>query len=207
MWAQGLGWGGTAQSLKWEASPWGLTASPLRYNLHRKGTLLRWFWLLQMHCLLNTNKSLIQEVFLIMHFRSHIKRPLALFVPITYGKDIFAFPSINFNWWNMFAMGQTWRTKIHTRLTRLSQMRVNQQFYWPRRHLHISHNAPYLPQKILQSIVFNFSWDSYNTLEKWKTKVTHFFFWGGGGADKVHYGWCASGVYENFYKININIDA
>ena len=39
-----------------------------------------------MHCVLNTNKSLIQEVFLIMHFRSHIMRPLAFFVPFTYGK-------------------------------------------------------------------------------------------------------------------------
>ena len=35
---------------------------------------------------------------------------------------------------------------------------------------------------------------------------------GGGGADKVHYGRCASGVYYDFFKINvfkinINIDA
>ena len=43
------------------------------------------------------------------------------------------------------------------------------------RHLHISHNAPYLlpppPAKFCIRIVFNFSWDSCNTQEKWKTKV------------------------------------
>ena len=43
------------------------------------------------------------------------------------------------------------------------------------RHLHISHNAPYLPPsplpKFYISIVFNFAWDGCNTQEKWKTKV------------------------------------
>ena len=44
-------------------------------------------------------------------------------------------------------------------------------FFPPIRHLHISHNAPYLPPKVCISIVFNFSWDGCNTQEKWKTKV------------------------------------
>ena len=39
------------------------------------------------------------------------------------------------------------------------------------RRLHISHNAPYLPLKFCTSIVFTFSWNSCNTLERWKTKV------------------------------------
>ena len=39
------------------------------------------------------------------------------------------------------------------------------------RHLHISHNAPYLPHKIFHKHCFNFSWDGCNTQEKWKTRV------------------------------------
>ena len=38
-------------------------------------------------------------------------------------------------------------------------------------HFHISHNAPYLPPKILHKHCFHFSWDGCNTQEKWKTKV------------------------------------
>ena len=64
------------------------------------------------------------------------------------------------------------------------------------RHLHISHNAPYLPRKILHKHCFQFPLGR-KTQEKWKTKFMQFFFcrgWGGGGANKVHYGRCASGV-------------
>ena len=72
-------------------------------------------------------------------------------------------------------------------------------------HFHISHNAPYLlpppprtpsKKKVCISIVFSFSWDGCNTQEKWKTKVMQilFFLAGGGGADKVRYGKCGSGV-------------
>ena len=51
------------------------------------------------------------------------------------------------------------------------------------------------PPKFCISIVFNFSWDSCNTQEKWKTKgMQKFGGRGGGGANKVHYGKCVSGV-------------
>ena len=43
------------------------------------------------------------------------------------------------------------------------------------RHFHIPHNVPYLPPKFCMSIVFNFSWNSCNTQEKWKTKVMQNF--------------------------------
>ena len=46
------------------------------------------------------------------------------------------------------------------------------------------------PPKFCISIIFNFSWDGCNIQEKWKTtwKVMQNF----GGANKVHYGRCAS---------------
>ena len=51
-------------------------------------------------------------------------------------------------------------------------------------------------QKFCISIVFNFSWDSCNSQEKWKTKGMQNLCGGGGvGANKVHYGRCASGGY------------
>ena len=50
------------------------------------------------------------------------------------------------------------------------------------------------PPKFCISIVFNFSWDGCNTQEIWKTKVMQNL----GGANKVHYGECGSGVYRNF---------
>ena len=67
------------------------------------------------------------------------------------------------------------------------------------RHLHITHNAPYLPPppppppppaKFCISIVFNSSWDGCNTQEKWKTKVMPLFGGRGWGATKVHYRVC-----------------
>ena len=39
------------------------------------------------------------------------------------------------------------------------------------------------PQTFCLSIVFNFSWDSRNTQEKWKTKVME--HWGGGGGVQI----------------------
>ena len=74
------------------------------------------------------------------------------------------------------------------------------------RHLHISLNAPYFPQEFCISIVFNFSWDSCNTREKWKTKVMHlFFFWWGGGQIIDNYwtrlskiSWFVSGEQINY---------
>ena len=51
-------------------------------------------------------------------------------------------------------------------------------------------------QKFCISIVFNFSWDSCNTQDKWKAKGMQNLGGGGGvGANKVHYGRCASGGY------------
>ena len=48
------------------------------------------------------------------------------------------------------------------------------------RHLHISLNALYFPQKFCISIVFSFSWDSWRRNEK--QRLSNFFF-GGGGAN------------------------
>ena len=42
-------------------------------------------------------------------------------------------------------------------------------------HLHVSHNAPYLPHKISHKHCFNFSWDGCNTQEKWNTRVMQNF--------------------------------
>ena len=49
------------------------------------------------------------------------------------------------------------------------------RYFWVIRHLHISHNAPYLPPKFFISFGFKFSSDGCNTQEKWKTKVMHNF--------------------------------
>ena len=60
--------------------------------------------------------------------------------------------------------------------------------------------APPPPQKkkkkFLISIFLKFSWDGCNTQEKWRTKVMQHFGGGRGGANKVHYGRCASGVWH-----------
>ena len=60
------------------------------------------------------------------------------------------------------------------------------------RHFQISHNAPYLPPKILHKhcLIFSFSWDGCNTQHKRKTKVMQIFF----GANRVNYGKFGSGV-------------
>ena len=62
-------------------------------------------------------------------------------------------------------------------------------------HLHISHYAPYLPNKFC--IAFHFSWVLQLSQEKLKTMLMQNYGGrggGGGGANKVHYGRCASGV-------------
>ena len=67
------------------------------------------------------------------------------------------------------------------------------------RHLHISHNAPYLPPPPPN---FAFSWVLQPSQEKLKTMLMPFFWGEGGGgggvvgANKVHYGTCASGLYS-----------
>ena len=65
---------------------------------------------------------------------------------------------------------------------------------WPTRgirHLHISHNAPYLLPKILHNLCFFISHGYYSRLTKKLKTMLLQKFW---GANKVHYGKCASGV-------------
>ena len=64
----------------------------------------------------------------------------------------------------------------------------------PIRHLHISHNTPYLPPKFCTTFVFNFSYVVQPSQEKMKTMLMQNLEVGGRGANKVHYGRCASGV-------------
>ena len=52
------------------------------------------------------------------------------------------------------------------------------------------------PPKFCITFIFHFSWVSQPSQEKLKTMLTQNFFWGGGGANKVHYGKCGSGVYK-----------
>ena len=54
-------------------------------------------------------------------------------------------------------------------------------------HFLIDHNAPCLCPELCVTIVFDFSWDDCNTLEKLETM--HANFW---GVKKVHYGLCES---------------
>ena len=55
------------------------------------------------------------------------------------------------------------------------------------------------PAKFCTSIVFNFSWDSFNTQEKWNEKKKKKGYPKVWEANKVLYGRCASGVWFNFY--------
>ena len=58
------------------------------------------------------------------------------------------------------------------------------------RHLHISHDAAYLPPKFRVTFVFHFSWVLQPSQQKLKNNAYEKFL----GANKVHYGRCASGV-------------
>ena len=58
------------------------------------------------------------------------------------------------------------------------------------RHLHISHDAAYLPPKFRVTFVFHFSWVLQPCQQKSKNNAYAKFL----GANKVHYGRCASGV-------------
>ena len=60
------------------------------------------------------------------------------------------------------------------------------------RHLHISHNAPYLPPKLCITFAFHFSW---------VLQPSHQNLW---GANKVHYGKCASGHFVSFFPSYLN---
>ena len=74
------------------------------------------------------------------------------------------------------------------------------------RHLHFSHNAPNLSPKILHKHYFQFLWNGCNIQEKWKRtwKVMQNFGGGwGGGANKVHYGRCASDESSYFDQASL----
>ena len=62
------------------------------------------------------------------------------------------------------------------------------------RHLHISHNAPYSTPKFCITFVFHFSWVLQPSRERLKNTMLMQNL-GGGGANKVHYGKCGSGVW------------
>ena len=65
------------------------------------------------------------------------------------------------------------------------------------RHMQFSHNAPYLPPNISHNLVFHFSCVLQSSQEKLKTMLRqNSGGGGGGGANKVHYGRCASGVWQ-----------
>ena len=64
------------------------------------------------------------------------------------------------------------------------------------RHLHISHNAPYLPpppeKKFCISIVFNFSWGAVIPRRNEKQRLCKFW-----GANKVHHQWRMEMIFHS----------
>ena len=60
------------------------------------------------------------------------------------------------------------------------------------RHLHISHNAPYLPPKIFHKLCFSFLLSITAVPREVENNMLNAKLW---GTDKVHYGRCASGQY------------
>ena len=65
------------------------------------------------------------------------------------------------------------------------------------RDLQISHNAPYLPPKILHNLCFSFLL-GITAVPREIENYAYAKFW---GANKVHYGRCASGVQLTFLGI------
>ena len=61
------------------------------------------------------------------------------------------------------------------------------------RHLHISHNEPYLPPKILHNLCFSFLLG----ITAVPREVENNTLGGGGVANKVHYGRCVIGIFSN----------
>ena len=86
-----------------------------------------------------------------------------------------------------------WTENQHIRQPRPQGLLAFNTSTFPIMHLICYPRTP-SKKKVCISIVFSFSWDGCNTQEKWKTKVMQIFFWVGGGADKVRYGKCGSGV-------------
>ena len=66
------------------------------------------------------------------------------------------------------------------------------------RHLHIAHNASYLPPKILHNLCFSFLLDITAVPTEIENNA-YAKFW---GANKVHYGRCASGVCKLHFLVN-----
>ena len=66
-----------------------------------------------------------------------------------------------------------------------------------RRHMHISHNVPYFPTQILHNLCFSFFLGIIAVPREIENNA-YAKVWGGGvgggGAEKVHYGRCASGL-------------
>ena len=60
------------------------------------------------------------------------------------------------------------------------------------RLLHISHNAPYLPPKILHNLCFSFLLSITAVPREMENNMLNAKLW---GTNKVHYGTCASGQY------------
>ena len=91
--------------------------------------------------------------------------------------------------WNLFLM------------IRFSFIRSTKWPHLPKiRHLHISHNAPYLPPQILHNLCFSFLL-GITTVPREIENNANAKFW---GVNKVHYGRCASGVYLFLEKPQFN---
>ena len=63
------------------------------------------------------------------------------------------------------------------------------------RHLHVSHNAPYLPPKSLHILCFSFLLN-ITAIPREIENNAYAKLRGGGGANKVHYGTCATGILK-----------
>ena len=64
-------------------------------------------------------------------------------------------------------------------------------------HLHISHNAPYLPPKILQKLCFSFLLSITAVPREIENRACANFFWGGGGGGKIR---CMRGEVQVAYS-------
>ena len=69
----------------------------------------------------------------------------------------------------------------------------------PIRHLHISHNAPYLPPTILHNLCFSFLL-GITAVPREIENNAYAKFW---GANKVHYGRCESGEFLDLLQVDL----
>ena len=68
------------------------------------------------------------------------------------------------------------------------------------RHLHISHNAPYLPRKILHKHCFQFPLGRLRPRRNEKQSLCNFFLLGGRGAAQIR---CIMGDVQVAYSLNL----